>query len=287
MADRIELCEILARGIVGLGEAERRERQDVVVSAVLEIDLAAAGESDRVEDSVDYARIKRRIVGYVETSSHRTLETLATRITRLCLAEPRVLHATVRIEKPTAERFVKSIAVEISREQPAHQHRRPAYIVLGSNHRADTMLASAIYKLTTLGRIVARSGVYETAPSDKSSTSNYLNAAIRLDTILGPEDLQKALKDVEVELGRSREHGSPIAIDLDLCLFGSEVIATPELRLPAPQLLTESYVAVPIAEIADTLLHPAAREPMRVIADRLIQRTGAVPKRTPMVLPDV
>ncbi len=287
MSDRIELSGILARGIIGPGELERREKQDILISVSMEVDLARVCDSDRVEDSVHYSYVKRRIIGFVEHARYRTVEALAQQIANICLTETLVERVGVRIEKPAIERFVRSIAVEINRQQPPQPHWRNAYVVLGSNFMPEQMLSMAMYKLVPLGRVTAKSGIYESPATDGSGTT-YLNAAVRLHAKLPPLEMKRALRSIESELGRTREPGKPVCIDLDLCLVDSEVIATPELELPSPDLLQHAHAAATVSEIAPTLLHPQSRDSLATIARRLAERGGAKPRRREdLTLPEV
>jgi FolB domain-containing protein len=96
-------------------EEERREKQDVLVSLVLEADLSRAGRSDRFEDAVDYRELKKRVLRLVEDSRFALVEALAEAVARTCLADPKVERVHVRVEKPSALRFARTVGVEITR----------------------------------------------------------------------------------------------------------------------------------------------------------------------------
>lgn len=115
--DRILINDLLARCILGLTAEERREKQDVLISVALSLDLAPAGRSDRVEDGVNYRPIKKRILAIAESSQYHLVEALAERVAAACLEEPRVLEVEVTVEKPSALRFARSVAVEIVRRR--------------------------------------------------------------------------------------------------------------------------------------------------------------------------
>ncbi len=114
--DRIEIKDLLLRGIIGINDWEREKPQDILVNIVLFADLFRAGESDDVADSVNYRTLTKKIIEHVEKSARYTVEALATDIARLCLEAPGVLRARVRVEKPSALRFARSVGVEIERE---------------------------------------------------------------------------------------------------------------------------------------------------------------------------
>ncbi|MDP3744126.1 MAG: dihydroneopterin aldolase [Methylotenera sp.] len=114
--DRICICNLYIRCILGLNQEERREKQDVVINLTIYTDLRAAGKSDQLEDTVDYRALKKRILVMVEDSHYYLAEALAEAVASLCLDHPRVARVDVRLDKPHALRFAQSVAVEITRE---------------------------------------------------------------------------------------------------------------------------------------------------------------------------
>jgi FolB domain-containing protein len=113
--DRILISDLRARCIIGVNEEERREKQDVVVNVALSTDTRRAAQTDRFEDALDYRAIKKRIVSMVEASQYFLIETLAEKIAEICLEHPAVQQAQVRVDKPFALRFARSVGVEITR----------------------------------------------------------------------------------------------------------------------------------------------------------------------------
>lgn len=117
MTDRLFIRDLLVRCYVGLSDEELRERQDVLVSLVMYLDLTQAGSSDHIEDSVNYRDIKKRILALAEGSRVHLVETLATHVAEICLEHPRVRRVQVTVEKPTALRFARSVGVVLDRER--------------------------------------------------------------------------------------------------------------------------------------------------------------------------
>ena len=113
--DRIIIKDLLLRGIIGINDWEREKRQDIMINITLSGDLRAAGESDKIEDAINYRTITKKIIQHVEESARYTVEALATDIAKLCLSAEGVQRAQVRVEKPGALRFAKSVGVEIER----------------------------------------------------------------------------------------------------------------------------------------------------------------------------
>lgn len=148
-----------------------------------------------------------------------------------------------------------------------------AYIGLGGNlgDRHD-YIRNALKKLTENKHIdVARvSDLIETAALAQSNQPKYLNAVAEIKTTLSVEDLHKTLADIEAGLGRVRnEKWSPRTIDLDLLLFGREVINTPDLTVPHRQMHLRSFVLKGLCQLNGDLLHPVLKEPVNELANRL------------------
>ncbi len=95
---------------------ERREKQDVTINLSFYADFRTPGRTDRLED-IDYRAIKKRILGLVENSGYFLLESLAEAIANVCLAAPGVMRVRVRVDKPSALGFARSVGVEIMRER--------------------------------------------------------------------------------------------------------------------------------------------------------------------------
>jgi len=115
--DRIHIKDLAVRCIIGVNDGEHRERQDVLINVILSADCGPAGKSDRFEDALDYRAIKKEIYSMAEESRYYLVEALAERVAEICLRSPRVAEVTVTVEKPTALRFARTVAVEITRSQ--------------------------------------------------------------------------------------------------------------------------------------------------------------------------
>lgn len=113
--DVIEIRDLLLRGILGINPEEREKKQDILVNLTLFVDLRPAGMSDNIADTANYRTITKHVIEHVETVKRYTIEALATDIAHLCLEDPRVDRVRVRVEKPGALRFARSVGVEIER----------------------------------------------------------------------------------------------------------------------------------------------------------------------------
>jgi len=113
--DRIIISDLHLRGILGINDWERQHRQDIMINVVLEVDTRAAAASDDIEDSLNYRTLTKTIATLVDGSSFQLIEALAEAIARLCVCEFGAATARVRVEKPGALRFARSVGVEIER----------------------------------------------------------------------------------------------------------------------------------------------------------------------------
>lgn len=148
-----------------------------------------------------------------------------------------------------------------TREMQAEKERTAlVYLSLGSNvgERRGNLLA-AIARLPAAGVEVRKtSSFYETEPLDYKQQPWFLNCAVEAETRWEPAELLRALQGIEKEMGSKKEFPKgPRLIDLDILLYGDEVIETPELQVPHPRMLQRRFVLEPLAEIAPGLKHPA------------------------------
>jgi 2-amino-4-hydroxy-6-hydroxymethyldihydropteridine diphosphokinase len=86
----------------------------------------------------------------------------------------------------------------------------------------------------------------------------FLNGVVEVETSLGPKELLEALVEVEEACGRPRlpERGAPRVVDLDLLLYGSQIVTESDLQVPHPRMHLRRFVLVPLAELAPDLVHP-------------------------------
>ncbi|MDX1613750.1 MAG: dihydroneopterin aldolase [Candidatus Promineifilaceae bacterium] len=113
--DKIIIKDLLLRGIVGINEDERVNKQDILINLIVYADTRQAAASDDIADAVNYRSITKRIIHHVEASSDFLVEKLVNDIARLVITEFDVERVQVRVEKPTALRFADSVGIEVER----------------------------------------------------------------------------------------------------------------------------------------------------------------------------
>ena len=146
-----------------------------------------------------------------------------------------------------------------------------AYLLLGSNLGDSEKHLRDAYDLISLrlGRVLLSSSLYCTASWGKHDQPDFINQVLALETQLSPENLLAGILMIETELGRERSEkwGSRI-IDIDILLYGSEIIDQPDLKIPHPFLHQRRFCLQPLCEIASGLIHPIfIKEMKELLAD--------------------
>ncbi len=138
-----------------------------------------------------------------------------------------------------------------------------AFVALGANlgQAADTVLAAmdAIASMRGVD-LLARSSLWASAPID-STGDDYVNAVVKVSTVLEAQHLLEGLLGIENEAGRQRPYrNAPRTLDLDLLLYGDAIVSTQTLQVPHPRMWERAFVLHPLAEIAPTLVSAAQLE---------------------------
>jgi len=113
--DKVVIKNLLARGIIGIRDWERKRSQDILINITLFNDTHHAAETDDIAYCADYSTISKKVLAHAESAGRFTVEALANDLAKLCLAETNVQKVIVRVEKPGAVRFAESVGVEIER----------------------------------------------------------------------------------------------------------------------------------------------------------------------------
>jgi 2-amino-4-hydroxy-6-hydroxymethyldihydropteridine diphosphokinase len=148
-----------------------------------------------------------------------------------------------------------------------------AYLGIGSN-LADPVhqCRDALREISSLKnvQVLRRSSLYRTEPVGNVSQDWFVNGVLEVRTTFTAQQLIKALQWVEQTLGRVRtEKWGPRTIDIDILLYGQEIIGTGDLVIPHPEMHKRRFVLVPMNEIAPYVIHPLYGVSMKGLLDRL------------------
>lgn len=124
--DRIFLRELAVECVIGFIEWERRVKQTVLIDLEMPVDCRAAARVDEVEATLDYKKVAKRVIAFVEASEFKLVETLAQRIALLILGEFGVEWVCVSVNKPGAIRGSRDVGVTIERTRADLEAERTA-----------------------------------------------------------------------------------------------------------------------------------------------------------------
>jgi 2-amino-4-hydroxy-6-hydroxymethyldihydropteridine diphosphokinase len=154
-----------------------------------------------------------------------------------------------------------------------------SYILTGGNlgDREENLEKAAAFIEERCGKILRRSGLYETAAWGIENQPDFLNQVLELETTLSPEELLNCLLDIEQEMGRIRvEKFGPRTIDLDILLYGSHIVQTAVLAIPHPRIAERRFVLEPLSELIGDQSYPGTgvriQEMLRQCPDPLAVR---------------
>lgn len=143
---------------------------------------------------------------------------------------------------------------------------------LGSNvgNRIDNM-NKAIEILSNKGiRIKQISSFYETEPWGVKEQAKFLNAVIKAETSLSPQELLLCIKSIESELGRKETfRWGPRMIDIDILFYDNQVINNDELTIPHPLIQDREFVLLPLVEILPDWIHPVLSKDIKTLLNEL------------------
>lgn len=253
--DQIRLTGVRAVGKHGVLDFEHERAQTFVVDATLFLDLAPAGHSDDLHDTVDYGAIAKGIVAIIEGDHVDLIEKLADRIASMILEYPAVARTQVTVHKPSAPIVVPfddvSVTVERSRETAsAASQVHHAVIAMGGN-QGDMVatLRDAVRSIDGLAstQVTGVSPLYRTdAWGMPDGTPEFHNAVVSVNTRLSALELLRGLQRIEADHGRVRtDHWTSRTLDLDIIDFDGQESQDPDLTLPHPRAWQRAFVLGP------------------------------------------
>jgi 2-amino-4-hydroxy-6-hydroxymethyldihydropteridine diphosphokinase len=260
--DTIFIEDLRIDTVIGIYDWEREIRQVVSLDLEMSADIRAAAASDRVGDTLDYKRVAKRLIGYVSGSRFELIEALVERVAEIVLYEFGVQRVRVRLGKPGALRFSRTVGIEIQREREPIAPR-PVYLSIGSNVEPERHIVSALNMLEIEFGALRCSTVYRN-PAVGFEGADFLNLVAGFDSALPVEALVRRLNGIEAAHGRDGAQAkfAPRTLDLDLLICGETAVEQGGVKLPRADILRYAFVLKPLAEVAPDLVHPVEQRPM-------------------------
>lgn len=270
---RIDNLEIFAHH--GVFEREKTEGQNFYVNAVLYTDTFKAGQNDDLTLSVDYGKVCDIIESIMTRQTFNLIETAAQSVAVGILQRfDNLKSIDVEIRKPHApiKQPFESVSVKIRRSW------QTAVVALGSNlGNSRELIENAVARFHSSDNFkrVKTSELIVTKPYGYTEQPDFLNGAMIFKTLLPPHELLDFMQDIERKADRKREiHWGPRTLDLDLILYGNEIISDERLTVPHPDMQNRDFVLRPLCEIAPFYRHPIFGLTPRQLLDNLERKTN-------------
>lgn len=176
-------------------------------------------------------------------------------------------------KKAPVKNVKKKKAVKKSSHEKISMPKGPqiVYLALGSNvGDREEYIEQAVFLISKLKGVemIKRSTNYETEAEGVKDQPPFINAALEIRTSLSPHKLLDELQTIENALGREREvEWGPRTIDIDILLFGNQVISDDRLQIPHPLMHERLFVLQPLKEIAPRAMHPMLEKSISTIYD--------------------
>lgn len=268
--DQIKITDLEVFANHGVFPEENKLGQKFLVSAVLYTDTRKAGKTDDLTASIHYGEVSAFITKYMKEHTYQLLERVAETLAEEMLKSISGLcKIDLEIKKPWAPVGLplKTVSVKISREW------HTTYIALGSNiGDSETYLNEAVEKIGQIPTCTVEkvSSYLVTEPYGVTDQPEFLNACLKLRTLLYPEELLKELNRIEKEAGRERIiHWGPRTLDLDILLYDDIVLEEDDLCIPHVEMHKRSFVLEPLAEIAPYKRHPVYGKTVREMLEEI------------------
>lgn len=268
--DQIKITDLEVFANHGVFSEENKLGQKFLVSAVLYTDTRKAGKTDDLTASIHYGEVSAFITKYMKEHTYQLLERVAETLAEEMLKSISGLcKIDLEIKKPWAPVGLplKTVSVKISREW------HTTYIALGSNiGDSETYLNEAVEKIGQIPTCTVEkvSSYLVTEPYGVTDQPDFLNACLKMRTLLYPEELLKELNWIEKEAGRERIiHWGPRTLDLDILLYDDIVLEEDDLCIPHVEMHKRSFVLEPLAEIAPYKRHPVYGKTVREMLEEI------------------
>lgn len=255
--DKIKIKNLEVFANHGVFPEENALGQKFVVSVTLYTDTRQAGRTDDLTRSIHYGEVSQFITEFMQRHTYKLIETAAESLAEAMLLQIPNLHGVkLELKKPWAPVHLPMDTVSVEIKRSWHT----AYIAMGANMGQErTYLDDAVKALNeTKGCRVEKVADYiTTRPYGGVEQDDFLNSALKLRTLLTPEELLTELHRIEAAAGRERKvHWGPRTLDLDIIFYDDLVLDTRDLTIPHVEMHLRDFVLIPMEQIAPCVRHP-------------------------------
>lgn len=271
--DKINIKDLMVYARHGVFEEEAVLGQKFLVSATMETDVRKPGLTDSLENTIHYGEVSQEITRFMTENRFKLIEACAEQLANHLLHKwPLIKRITLEIKKPWAPVFLPLDTVSVSITRGWHT----AYLALGSNMgNKEEYLEAAVAGLNRDPEIIVDqvSSFINTAPYGYTDQDSFLNGACRVYTTYQPEELLDLCQSLEQEANRVRLiHWGPRTLDVDVLFYDDEIMGTPRLIVPHPDMENRDFVLKPMAELAPWMRHPVSKKTMAQLLKELEEK---------------
>lgn len=255
--DKIYIKDLQVYGFHGVNQQEKDMGQRFIISLELYLDLKISGQTDDLNNTVNYGQLCVEVEEEFKKESYCLIEKSAEKLAEFILQKYNLVdRVKVKVKKPWAPigKPLEYAAVEIDRKWST------AYIALGSNlgdKENNLKDAMKLINNSLNTKLIKTSNIYDTKPVGYLQQDNFLNCVVKVKTLLSPKDLMRFLMDIEKQLKRERLiKWGPRTIDLDILLYDDIITYDEEIIIPHPRMHERMFVLKPLCDIAPYYMHP-------------------------------
>lgn len=247
----------------GVFSAEKELGQRFIINAVLHLDFQDTINSDDLNNTVHYGFVADDIIDYFKANRCDLIETITHKLVVMLFDKYQLINRIqLEVVKPWAPLTVSFDDVRTR----VDESRTPVYIAIGGNVGAsEQIFRQAIEQISNLQGVysLTESNLYQTKPFGLVQQADFLNMAIMIETSIHPQQLLAALQAIELQLGRTRDiKWGPRTLDLDIILYGNELVSTKELLIPHRFMTKRDFVLQPLLDINCNLVDPRTNIPL-------------------------
>lgn len=283
--DYIVLTGLKISCIIGIFDWERKQKQDVLIDLKIPCDVRKASQKDSITDAVDYKKIAKTTIAFVEKSDFQLVETLAEKLSDLLMKTFQLTEIELSVSKPAAIRGSQNVGIKIHRVQPTVDPKDFIFLSLGSNINPSKNLELALKEISAKYSIQGLSHVYETSPVGYSNQKAFWNMTVAILTDEQPEKIRFWLAGLEKKAGRKKNQKKfgPRTLDVDLIAWKELVQKSKNFYLPHPDITSKAFVLFPLLEINPTWIHPETQKPIIELGASFKDKTQKIKQLSPEI----